>query len=72
MTLKEMREKAGLRPAEVARRLNVSVAAVSNWENGWNGIVSKYIKPLAKLYGVSELEILTIAEANRKGNKEDA
>lgn len=70
MELKEMRENAGLRQADVAKKLRVSIPAVSNWENGVNGIVSKYIKPLSKLYGVPESEIKAIADAIRAINKE--
>lgn len=72
MELKEMRENAGLRQADVAKKLRVSIPAVSNWENGVNGIVSKYIKPLSKLYGVPESEIKAIADAIRAINKEGA
>ena len=65
-----MRENVGLRQADVAKKLRVSIPAVSNWENGVNGIVSKYIKPLSKLYGVPESEIKAIADAIRAINKE--
>lgn len=57
MELKAIRENAGLRQEDVAKKLRVRVSAVSNWERGVNGIASKYIKPLTRLYGVTEAEI---------------
>ena len=72
MELKEMRENVGLRQADVAKKLRVSIPAVSNWENGVNGIASKNIKPLSKLYGVPESEIKAIADAIRAINQEGA
>lgn len=57
MELKAIRENAGLRQEDVAKKLRVRVSAVSNWERGVNGIASKYIKPLTRLYGVTEVEI---------------
>lgn len=57
MELKAIRENAGLRQEDVAKKLRVRVSAVSNWERGVNGIASKYINPLTRLYGVTEAEI---------------
>lgn len=57
MELKGIRENAGLRQEDVAKKLRVRVSAVSNWERGVNGIASKYIKPLTRMYGVTESEI---------------
>ena len=57
MELKGIRENAGLRQEDVAKKLRVRISAVSNWERGVNGIASKYIKPLTRLYGVTEAEI---------------
>lgn len=63
MELKGIRENAGLRQADVAKKLRVNISAVSNWERGLNGIASKYIRPLTRLYGVTEAEIRTASEA---------
>lgn len=63
MELKAIRENAGLRQEDVAKKLRVRVSAVSNWERGVNGIASKYIRPLTRLYGVTEAEIRTASEA---------
>lgn len=63
MELKAIRKNAGLRQEDVAKKLRVRVSAVSNWERGVNGIASKYIKPLTRLYGVTEAEIREASES---------
>lgn len=50
--LRRLREDAGLRQQTVAEALNVSQAAVSRWERGWNGPSKKYRQKLAELYHV--------------------
>ena len=72
MELKGIRENAGLRQADVAKKLRVRVSAVSNWERGVNGIASKYIRPLTRLYGVTETEIRTASEAVQAARVEKA
>ena len=58
LTLRELRERAGLRQVDVAKRLSVDQAAVSKWENGVNPPHRKYHKKLAKLYGVTVDELM--------------
>ena len=58
MTLKELRLAAGLQQADVAKKLNVTITAVSNWELRKNAILRKYHKKLAKLYGVKVEELM--------------
>lgn len=58
MTLRELRENAGLRQVDVAKKLNVDQGAVSKWENGVNPPLRKYHKKLAKLYGVTVDDLL--------------
>ena len=72
MELKGIRENAGLRQADVAKKLRVNISAVSNWERGLNGIASKYIRPLTRLYGVTETEIRTASEAVQAARVEKA
>lgn len=62
MELKAIRENAGFRQEDVAKKLRVRVSTVSNWERGVNGIASKYIRPLTRLYGVTETEIRAASE----------
>ena len=52
MNLKELRLKAGLTQAEVARQLNVSQVAVHRWETGDTRIARKHHEQLARLYDV--------------------
>lgn len=72
MELKAIRENAGLRQEDVAKKLRVRVSAVSNWERGVNGIASKYIRPLTRLYGVTETEIRTASEAAQTARPDKA
>ena len=66
MTLKELRLAAGLQQADVAKKLNVTITAVSNWELGKNAILRKYHKKLAKLYGVTEDDIIAAVRLAKK------
>jgi transcriptional regulator with XRE-family HTH domain len=72
LELKAIRENAGLRQEDVAKKLRVRVSAVSNWERGVNGIASKYIRPLTRLYGVTEAEIREASEAVQAARVEKA
>lgn len=63
LTLKELREAAGLKQPYVARKLYVSQNAVSQWERGANGIASKFVPKLAKLYHVTDEEIIAAIRA---------
>lgn len=49
----------------MAKKLNVTPMAVSNWENGLNKIARKYHKKLAKLYGCTVDELLAGDEAGK-------
>lgn len=66
MTLKELRLAAGLQQADVAKKLNVTITAVSNWELSKNAILRKYHKKLAKLYGVTEDDIIAAVRLAKK------
>lgn len=72
MELKAIRENAGLRQEDVAKKLRVRISAVSNWERGVNGIASKYIRPLTRLYGVTEAEIRAASESVQAARVEKA
>lgn len=58
LSLRELRERAGLRQVDVAKKLNVGQCAVSKWENGVNPPLPKYRKKLAKLYGCAVDDLL--------------
>lgn len=69
LTLKELRARAGLLQKDVARRADVSIIAVSNWELGKNGIARKYKKKLVRLYGCTPQELDEAIEGSRKEQK---
>lgn len=57
MTLKEMREAAGMRQIDVARKLCSSLSSVHNWESGRVVPSRYYAHKLASLYGTTRDEI---------------
>lgn len=70
MTLQEMRNKAGLSQAAVAEYVGeTSQGAVSQWENGECMPRIQKVPLLAKLYGVTEGEIIQAADANQEATK---
>lgn len=71
MELKALRENAGLSQSCVAKKCNVTVAAVSNWENRVNGIARKYRKTLARLYGVTVTDIEDAVRCTAEGRKKE-
>lgn len=52
--LRERREKAGLSQAQAAKRLHVTKAALSMYENGKRGIPLDIAEAMAKLYSEQE------------------
>lgn len=66
MTLKDLRQKAGLTQEQVAKIIEVDQAAVSNWEIGKYSPVRKYREKLAKLYGCTADEICSVSKEARK------
>ena len=70
MDLKELRELANLTRKQVARKLNIDVSCVSHWElNDW-APPQKHWRKLAKMYGVTESDIKTIADAIRAASEQ--
>lgn len=62
MTLREARVASGLRQKELAGRLNVDQAAVSNWERGVNPPLRKYHGALCRALRVKPTEIDELKE----------
>ena len=57
MSLRTLRQHAGLTQSELGKKLNVAHAAVSNWERGVNKPLRKYHRLLALALDVSEEEL---------------
>ena len=55
--LKEAREKAKMTQQEVAERLGITKAAISNYETGYRVISAKALKDYCKAVGVSVDEV---------------
>lgn len=62
MRIRFFRERAGLRQADVAKKLDVDQTAVSNWELGKSKPLRKYHKKLAKLFSCTVEELLAESE----------
>ena len=56
--LTEFRQRAGIKQADVARRLGVDPSVPSLWEQGKRRVPPKRLRPLAELLGVSVAELL--------------
>lgn len=66
MTLRELRENAGLRQVDVSKRLDIDQTAVSHWESGKFRPSRKYHKKLANLYGCTVDELLRTDELRKE------
>ena len=51
--LRELRQEKGLSMKQLAKELNTTDAAVSNWENEINEPKISYLKAIAKYFNVS-------------------
>lgn len=58
MRFREQRKKAGLTQKEVAELLEITDAAVNQWETGKTMPSTKRLAELAKLYGCTVDELL--------------
>ncbi|MBR5231665.1 MAG: helix-turn-helix transcriptional regulator [Clostridia bacterium] len=56
--IKELREKAGLSQAQLAKRLDVTRSSVNAWEMGLSTPTTQYIVAISKLFHVSADYIL--------------
>ena len=69
--IKKLREEKGLTQSELAQKLNVSNKAVSKWETAKGYPDITLIEPLARILGVSVMELLSgndIINQNRSFN----
>ena len=58
MTLRELRKTAGLTAAAVAEKLGVAVSTLYNYEQGMREINIQQTLILARLYDVTESEVI--------------
>ena len=65
--LRELRLKSGRTQETVAKKLDVTQAAVSRWESGETTPLRKYRKRLARLYGVTEEELMRGEDTDASG-----
>lgn len=65
LTLKELRENAGLQQADVGKKLQLDQSAISNWERGRAKPLRKYRRRLANLYKCSVQELEDIIEQSK-------
>lgn len=63
--LKELREAKGLVQRQVAAELEVDTAYISKMENSEKPVNRLHIKKLAKIYGVTEKDLLPIWLADK-------
>jgi transcriptional regulator with XRE-family HTH domain len=63
--LKELREAKGLVQRQVAAELEVDTAYISKMENNDKPVSRNYLRKLAKLFDVSEEELLSIWLADK-------
>lgn len=57
MALKDLRLREGMTQAELAKKLNVDQASISNWEKGKNPPLPKYRKILCRIFRCTEDEL---------------
>jgi len=63
--LKELRESKGLLQREVAAKLDVDTAYISKMESDEKPVSRSYLSRLARLFDVTEEELLTVWLADR-------
>jgi transcriptional regulator with XRE-family HTH domain len=63
--LKALRESKGLLQREVAAKLDVDTAYISKMESDEKPVSRSYLKRLARLFDVTEEELLTVWLADR-------
>lgn len=62
----DFQKKIGLQQVDIAKKLDVDQATVSNWERGVCKPPRKYHKKLATLYGVDEIQIIEMLSGQPK------
>ena len=68
MELRDLRKRAGLKSAEIAKKLGVTQGHYSHIELGKRTLKDEFIPILAAAFGVSEKEIIEIRDQLQKEN----
>ena len=63
MAIRAYREQAGLLQVDLAKKLDVDQAAVSNWERGVNRPQSKYNHKKYRMFKCTEAELMQTNES---------
>lgn len=63
LRLRDLRKEKGVSMKELAKEIEVTDAAVSNWENGINEPKLTYIVRLCLFFGVSADYLLVISDS---------
>lgn len=63
--IRELRERAGMAQAELARRLSVTRSSVNAWESGLSAPTAVYLVELAQLFHVSADYLLGLDKAEQ-------
>lgn len=58
-TIRELREKQGMTQLQLAEKLNISDKTVSKWETGKGYPDISLLKPIAEIFSISVLELLS-------------
>ena len=64
ITLKAARVNAGFTQAEAAKKMDVSVNVVSNWERGLSFPNVKHIKMIEQTYGIPYADLIFLPDNN--------
>lgn len=66
MTLKQLREKAGITQFQACVSLGTAIATLSRWENGESRLPADIVDDLARLYKVSVADVLNTIKTQKK------
>lgn len=69
MSIKELRERAGVTQEQLALRMDVSQGAVSRWESGKTAPQSKLHKKLVRTLGCTVDELLSAIEEGKRNRE---
>ncbi len=66
MTLKQLRENAGITQFQACVEVGASIATLSRWESGESRLPADIVPELARVYKVTSDDILDALKTNKK------